>query len=103
MSVALTLPLPESVPPERVSVPEMSLAPLRVSVPPDMVRPSVATSRPTVMAEFTVMTGFAFGPRSINTVSPAVGTTPVLQLLPRLKLPLESVFQTFTPVNDVPR
>ena len=55
------------------------------------------------MAVLTVTVGLAAGPRSINTVSPAIGTIPVLQLAAVLKLPLESVFQTFTPEKTRPR
>ena len=115
-------PVPLSVPPLCVKVPDTVVAPPKVSVPPEsvsgpltedgpaisrlpaeMVKPSVAISLPTAIAVFTVTTGLAPGPRSISTVSPAIGATPVLQLLPRLKLPLESVFQTLTPVNVGPR
>ena len=63
----------------------------------------MVNSRPTDSVEFTVTNGLALGPRSISTVSLAPGTTPALQLLARLKLPLASVFQTLTPVNVLPR
>ena len=92
-----------SVPPESVSGPLMEDGPAVSRLPAEMVKPSVAISLPTEIAVFTVTTGLAPGPRSISTVSPATGATPVLQLLPRLKLPLESVFQTLTPVKTVPR
>ena len=119
-----TLPVPPSVPPLWVYVPLTLDAPFSVSRPPvcnarsalkvasfvtakvppfATVMFSVATRRPTAMAVLTVTVGFAAGPRSISTVSVAPGTNPVLQLVPVLKLPLKSVFQTFTPEKTKPR
>ena len=77
--------------------------PLTVSVLADTTTFSVELNLATVMGELMVTTGFAFGPRSMMTVAVAPGTTPELQLAAVLKLPLESVFQTLTPVNGVPR
>ena len=77
--------------------------PLTVSVEPDTSTFSLAVSLPTVIGVLMVTTGLASGPRSMITVSVPAGTTPALQLAAVLKLPLESVFQTLTPVKLLPR
>ena len=90
--------------PATVKGPANAAAPVTVSDWPDaMVTASVLCKLATVKTPLTVTSGLNDGPLSMITTSAAPGTKPVLQLAAVLKLPLESVFQTFTPVNVKPR
>ena len=99
----VSVPIPVSVPPLSVNGPLMDEDPARSRLPALIVRPSAEISRPATAVPLTVTTGLPSGPRSMMTVSPAVGNTPPLQLLAVVQAPLESVFQILTPVKVVPR
>ena len=100
--VAVSVPLPVNVPLDNVNVPLVLDGSDTVSAPPPIVMISVDCSLPVnCVPVLTVMTGLA-APRSINTIWPATGS-PALQFDALLQSPPESVFQTFTPVNVVPR
>ena len=114
-------PPPDCVPPDQINAPVSVSAPAPVKVPPDSVKvpPAVETSEtvsvPALIVMFsvdcslpvncvpllTVIVGLA-APRSMITVCPATGN-PALQFAAVLQFPLESVFQTLTPVKTVPR
>ena len=78
-------------------------APLTVRLPLLRVMPSPARILPATAVPLIDTTGFSNGPRSIHTVSDAVGNVPPLQLLAVVQAPLESVSHTLGPLKAAPR
>ena len=99
----VSAPVPLRVPPVKEKGPLTVEVPERSKLPEAMVSPSADSTRAATAVPLTVTTGLPSGPRSMITVSPALGTALPLQLLAVFQKPLESVFQTLTPVYTVPR